>query len=153
MSDNKFSRIYQVKWADLDPLGHVRHSVYDDYAVDARLHLLDSHGYPQARFIELGFAPVILRQEARFYREITIGESITITTSLAGMSPDGARWKMRHDVLKSGGEKAATLTVEGTWLSIETREPIAPPPDLFAINDQLPRTKNFEALRSFVRKK
>jgi len=153
MSEDRFSRTYEVKWADLDPNGHVRHSAYDDYATDTRYHLLVEYGYPLARFHELGFAPVTLRQESRYYREVTMGESITIKISLAGMSPDGARWKFHHDLLKANGERAATLKVEGAWLDLNTREAIAPPTDLLAFNDQLPRTSNFEELRSWVRKK
>src|SRR3990172_10219793 len=33
MAEQDFSRTYGVKWADLDPNGHVRPSVYYDYAV------------------------------------------------------------------------------------------------------------------------
>lgn len=153
MNDEGFSRTYSVRWADLDPNNQMRHSAYDDYAVDVRLQLMDANGFTQDRFKAIGFGPVILRQEARYYREVTGGETITITVRMAGMSPDGSRWKMQHEVLKASGEKAASITIEGTWLDLITRAAIVPPPELLAITDRLPRTGNFEELRSLVRRK
>ena len=146
------SRTYEVKWADLDPVGHLRLSVYIDYAIDTQVRFVAEHGYPQAKSVELGFGPAVLRLETRYYSEVTLGESVTDSIKLAGMSPDGARWKIRHDIVKSDGEKAATVKVEGTWLDLRTRQAIAPPSDLRQLLDLLPRTANFEELRSFVRK-
>lgn len=107
MSEDGFSKSYSVKWADLDPNGHARHSVYDDYAVDARVRWMEANGIPPRRFAELGFGPVILRQVSRFYRELTIEDTITVKISLTGLSSDGSRWKVHHDILKANGEKAA----------------------------------------------
>ena len=136
-----------MKWADLDPNGHVRHSVYDDYAADARIRLMEEGGYPPTKFSEQGFGPVVLRQQSRFYREITAGDTITVTIRLAGLSPDASRWKVHHEIIKSNGEKAAVLKVEGTWLDWKTRKATAPPNDLLTIFDQLSQSKNFEELR------
>ena len=152
MSEEDFSRTYEVKWADLDPNGHVRHSVYDDYATDARIRLMEEGGYPPTKFSEEGFGPVILRQESRFYKEVTIGDTITVTIRLAGLSSDASRWKVHHGIIKSNGEKAAVLKIEGTWLDWKTRKATAPPSDLLRLFDQLPQSKNFEELRSLVRR-
>lgn len=150
MSEEVFSRSYPVRWADLDPNGQMRHSAYDDYASDTRLQLLDANGFNQARFAELGFGPVILRQEARYYREVVAGDTITVAVRLAGISPEGSRWKMRHEILKDGDEKAAMITIEGAWLDLASRKVVAPPAELLAITDRMPRTVNFEQLRSFL---
>ncbi len=152
MSEEDFSRTYEVKWADLDPNGHVRHSVYDDYAADARIRLMEEGGYPPTKFSEEGFGPVVLRQQSRFYREITAGDTITVTIRLAGLSPDASRWKVHHEIIKSNGEKAAVLKVEGTWLDWKTRMATAPPSDVVRLFDQLSQSKNFEELRSLVRR-
>jgi acyl-CoA thioester hydrolase len=146
------SRTYEVKWSDLDPNGHVRHSVYDDYAVDARFRWMEEIGFPPTRCSEMGIAPVVLRQESRFYREVTIGETITVTMSLAGLSSDASRWKVHHDIIKSNGERAAVLKVEGTWLDWRTRQAAAPPSELLRLFEQLEQTSNFEELRSLVRR-
>ena len=150
--EKDFSRTYEVKWSDLDPNGHVRHSVYDDYAADSRIRWLEESGFPPAKFSEDGFGPVILRQESRFYREVTIEDAITVTIRLAGLSPDGSRWKVHHAIIKSDGEKAAVLKIEGTWLDLKTRQATVPPSDLLQLFEELEKSKNFEELRSLIRK-
>jgi len=152
MAEQDFSRTYGVKWADLDPNGHVRHSVYDDYAVDTRVRWMEVNGFPPTRFSELGFGPVILRQESRFYREVTIQDSLTVTIRLTGLSQDGSRWKVHHDILKSGGEKAAALDIEGSWLDLRTRKAMVPPMGLLKLFVELEQLDEIEELRSLVRK-
>ena len=103
--------------------------------------------------MDLGFGPIILRMETRYSHEVTFDETVTDTFKMAGMSPDGARWLSRHDIIKPDGNTAATIKLEGVWLNVHTRQAIVPPPDLLEFLNSLPRTENFETLRSFVRKR
>lgn len=153
MEPSEFSRTYTVKWADLDSNGHLRYSVYIDYAVDTQFRSIEHQGYTPQRLMEEGFGPVILRMETRYLHEVTFDESVIDSFRLAGMSPDGARWKSRHDILKPNGELAATIKLEGVWVNVHTKQAILPPPDLLQILNSLPRTENFETLRSFIRSK
>ena len=153
MESGEFTRTFAVKWADLDTNGHLRYSVYIDYAVDTQFRSIENHGYTPKRLMDEGFGPVILRMETRYSHEVTFDESVIDSFKIAGMSPDGARWKSRHDILKSNGETATTIKFEGVWLDVHTRQAILPPPDLLQILHLLPHTENFEILRSFVRSK
>ena len=153
MEQKEFSRAFAVKWADLDTNGHLRYSVYVDYAVDTQFRSLENYGYTPKRLMDLGFGPIILRMETRYSHEVTFDETVTDTFKMAGMSPDGARWLSRHDIIKPDGNTAATIKLEGVWLNVHTRQAIVPPPDLLEILNSLPRTENFETLRSFVRKR
>ena len=153
MELREFSRTFAVKWADLDTNGHLRYSVYIDYAVDTQFRSIEDQGYTPAKLMDKGFGPVILRMETRYSHEVTFDESVIDSFKIAGMSPDGARWKSRHDIIKSNGDTAATIKFEGVWLDVHTRQAILPPPDLLEILNLLPRTENFEILRSFVRSK
>jgi acyl-CoA thioester hydrolase len=144
---------HKVTWGDLDPIGHLRGSIYTDLAVDAQFKVIDRVGYSTVRLTELGYAPVILRQESRLYNEVRFGDSVTDTVRLAGLSPDGSRWIVRHDFTRSDGQKSARLMVEGTWIDLQTRDAIVPPEDFIAAFDQFPRARNFKELRSLVRKR
>ena len=153
MVSNEFSRTYAIKWADLDTNGHLRYSVYVDFAVDTQFRSIEGHGFTPKRLMELGFGPVILRMETRYQREVTFDETVTDSLKITGMSPDGARWKSRHDITKSNGDMAAIIKLEGVWVDMHTKQAIAPPPDLLQILNSLPRTESFETLRSFIRNK
>ncbi len=144
---------FRVTWGDLDPIGPLRTSVYTDFAIDAQFKWIDRIGYSTVGLVELGYGPVVLRQESRYYNQVRFGDSIVDTLSMAGASEDGSRWIVRHDFVRSDGEKAAVLKIEGAWIDLQTRDAIVPPEDLIAANGQLPRAMNFQDLRSLVRRK
>ena len=83
---------------------------------------------------------------ANFFREVRLGETLTITYQLAGLSEQGIRWRVRHDFLKANGKKAVTVLLEGTILNLTTRQPTIPTPEIMAVFQQVPRSSDFEQL-------
>jgi acyl-CoA thioester hydrolase len=141
-----YSFNYEIRWSDLDANGHVNYSAYIDAAGDLRFRFFIEHGFPPARFTKLGIGPVYTALQARFLREVRMGETITITYSLSGLSPHGSSWKVHHDVLKSTGKKAVSLDLEGTILDLSTRKAVAPNPELLEIFNLVPRAPDFTIL-------
>ena len=78
--------------------------------------------------------------------ELRLGETVTITYALSGLSPQGGRWKVHHDILKSNGKKAVALEIEGAILNLTTRKPAFPTPELMQTFSLIPRAKDFEVL-------
>lgn len=144
---------YHVKWAELDPYGHVRQSAYGDYCTDARLRFLGEHGFTAAWFLEHGLGPVIQADSNRYLREVTSGDRVDVTVELAGMSDDGTNWRVRHKVFKGNGKLAMTSVVDGTWLDLRLRRAVEPPPDLLALFRSLPRPADYEVLPSALRRR
>ena len=141
-----YSGTVEIRWSDLDANGHVNYAAYIDAAGDLRYHFFIKHGFPPERFVQLGIGPVYTALQARFLREVRMGETITITYAISGLSPRGAAWKVHHNVLKSNGKKAVSLDLEGTILDLTTRKPVAPIPELLNIFNLIPRTPDFEIL-------
>jgi acyl-CoA thioester hydrolase len=139
MNTSDYSRIYTVRWADLDPNGQLRHSAYADYGTAVRMHFLADHGFPARRFLELGFGPVLFSETNQYFKEVLIGETITVTLHVVNRSADGTRWSIQHDVIKANGQKAASLNVEGAWIDLRARKLTAPPPELLEMMDRLSR--------------
>jgi acyl-CoA thioester hydrolase len=75
-----------------------------------------------------------------------MGETITITYSLSGLSPQGARWKVHHNVLKSNRKKAVSIDLEGAILNLTTRKPVPPTLELLQTFNLIPRSTDFEIL-------
>ena len=75
-----------------------------------------------------------------------MGETVTITFTLSGLSLHGARWKVHHDVLKSNGKKAVSIDLEGAILDLTTRKPVAPMLELLQTFNLIPRSTDFEIL-------
>jgi acyl-CoA thioester hydrolase len=141
-----YSKNYEIRWSDIDANGHVNYAAYIDAAGDLRYHFFTAHGFPPERFEQLGVGPIYTAIHASFLREVRMGETVTITYALTGLSPLGARWKVHHDVLKSNGKKAVRIDLEGAILNLSTRRPAFPTPELLQVFNLVPRTKVFEDL-------
>ena len=143
---NEYSRTYEIRWSDLDANNHVNYSTYIDAAGDLRYRFFTEHGFPPARFAQLGIGPTYTTIHAEFLREVRMGETVTINFALTGLSAQGGRWKVHHDILKSNGKKAASLNVEGVILDLTSRKPVPSTPDLLQVFHVCPRTRDFEVL-------
>jgi acyl-CoA thioester hydrolase len=137
---------YEVRWTDIDANRHVRYSAYIDAAAEMRYRFFIEHDLPPEAFDQLGVSPVYTCFTANFYREVRLGETITITYQLNGLSPMGIRWKVQHNFLKANGKKAVSLSLEGTILNLVTREPTIPTPEIMRVFQLVPRSPDFEEL-------
>jgi acyl-CoA thioester hydrolase len=140
-----FTMPIALRWADLDPNGHVRHSVYYDWGAMSRIAFLSSKGVGLDWMVKNGVGPVLFREEARFTREIRLGDEMRIDVRLSASSANGRKWQMRHRILK-GDDLAATIEVDGAWLDLKARKIVAPPADMVRAFDGFARTEDFTNL-------
>ena len=62
---------------------------------------------------------VMMKDEVEYRREIKWMEEISITVSLAGLAPDGSRFKVRNDFFfRADDQLAATVTSTGGFLDL-----------------------------------
>jgi acyl-CoA thioester hydrolase len=141
-----YSKTYEIRWSDLDANGHVNYASFIDAAGDLRYQFFIEHNFPPEKFKELGIGPVYTTIHADFFREVLMGESVTVTFTLSGISPSGARWKVHHDILKSFRKKAVSIEIEGTILNLSTRKPSYPTPELLQAFNLIPRASDFGIL-------
>lgn len=137
---------FKTKWADFDPNNHLRHTAYNDYAAEARARFLNEHGFSICILKQLQIGPVLFQETTNFYREIRIGEDITIELALKGMSENGERFKFEHKIIKENGVIAARIDVFGAWMDLQTRKLTVPPHELLTTFEHLPKTEYFEII-------
>ena len=148
---NEYSKTYEIRWSDIDANGHVNYAAYIDAAGDLRYRFFSEHHFPPERFMQLGIGPVYTTLHADFFREVLIGETVTITYLLRGLSPSGGRWKVHHDILKANRKKAVSIDLEGAILDLATRKPALPTPELLETFNLIPRAADFEVLSEMRR--
>ena len=141
-----YSKTYEIRWSDLDANGHVNYAAYIDAAGDMRFKFFIEYGFTSEKFTELGIGPVYTAIHAEFFREVLMGETITINFYLAGLSPSGTRWKVHHEVYKSNSKKAVVLNIEGIILNLTTRQLAVPTSELLQTFNLIPRTPDFEVI-------
>lgn len=130
MDNNIFSKNISVRWADLDPNFHLRHSVFYDFGAQQRIEILQEMGLTPIIMKEQHFGPVIFREECLFKKEIRFGEEVTITAKIAKLRTDGSRWSIQHDFLSVDQKVLAMLTVDGAWMDTNLRRLAMPTPKI-----------------------
>ena len=117
-----FKKSISIRWADIDPNFHLRHSVYYDFGAQHRIEILEDTGLTLNIMKELNFGPVVFREECVFKREIRFSDSITINTKMLKMKPDASRWTIEHSLLNSDDKICAIITVDGAWIDTLKRK-------------------------------
>jgi acyl-CoA thioester hydrolase len=148
-----YSKTYRIRFSDIDANRHVNNAVYVDAVGEVRYQFFAENGFPPERFDQLGMGPVYTKITTQFLREVLLGETVTITFTLTGLSPQGMFWRVHHDVLKSNGKKAVILDMEGTVLDLTTRKPAPSSEELRRVFQLIPHSDDFEILPEIRRMK
>ena len=134
----------EIRWSDLDPNFHLRHSVYYDYGAFVRINYLEEHGLTPAFMTQHHFGPILFREECLFKKEVRLGDRLTIDLKLTKAREDQSRWSFQHHIVKNGDILAAILTVDGAWMDTVKRKLTAPPEAAKHVFDNMPRSDDFE---------
>jgi acyl-CoA thioester hydrolase len=140
----KFTQAIEVRWSDLDPNFHLRHSVYYDYAAFCRIAFFEKGGLPTHTMQEMQFGPILFREEAVFRKEIRMGEELYIDLQLTKSRKDFSRWSIRHHLIKNREILAAVITVDGAWINTALRKLATPPGRLVELFLEMPKSEDFE---------
>jgi acyl-CoA thioester hydrolase len=134
----------EIRWADLDPNFHVRHSVYYDWGAYCRMCLLTENAITPKLMSELNFGPILFREECVFRKEIHFGDQLSINLQLIRAKSDFTRWSFRHELLKNETELAAVITVDGAWIDTIRRRLASPPAVIGDCFRNIPQSTDFE---------
>ena len=136
----------QIRWSDLDPNFHLRHSVYYDWGALSRIEFLYANGLTAELMNKLHFGPILFREECVFKKEIRLGDRISIGLKLLKGKRDYSRWTIQHDIIKGDDIVSAILTVEGAWLDTDKRKLATPPSQVSGVFSKMPLGENFQWL-------
>jgi acyl-CoA thioester hydrolase len=134
----------QVRWSDLDPNFHLRHSVYYDWGAVCRVEYLAKTGLTLKRMQELMIGPIIFREECIFRREVRMGDPVTIGMELLKARRDFSRFTIRHEIKKNPETVSAILTVDIAWMSAVTRKLTVLPEEDIKLMSSGPVAAEFE---------
>lgn len=141
---SEYKKPMDLRWSDLDPNYHLRHSVYYDFAAQIRTAFLEEHGLTIRQMQELHLGPVLFREEGIFRREVRFGEHTTINLQLFRLKKDYSRFSFRHEIVKEDGTHCAIINVDGAWMDTRTRKLTVPPELGKEMIDAVPKAEGFE---------
>ena len=141
---DKFSLDVQVRWADLDPNFHLRHSIYYDWGAMCRVEFLHDYGFTSQMMLKFNVGPILFREECVFKKEIHLQDKVTVDLHLLKARRDYSRWTIQHNIIKNGDTVAAILTCDGAWLDTLKRKLAILPDEGVQVFEKMPKPENFE---------
>jgi acyl-CoA thioester hydrolase len=138
-----FERALQLRWSDMDPNMHIRHSVYYDFGAQIRTEYLYENGLTPQLMMKHNIGPVLFREEAMFRKELRFGDDLVMNLMVVRLKKDGSRFSIRHEIKKEG-RVCATLNIDGAWIDQLERKLTVPPEIVFRAFDRMPKAEDFE---------
>ena len=142
----KFNVTFKTKWADFDANRHMRHTAYNDYAAEVRVRYFKEQGMSISDFAKENLGPILFKEETNFYKEIHLGEDISVNLTLKGLSNNLERWKLEHQLFNESGKLAARVNVYGAWIDLEKRKLAVPSEKFRNLFSMLDKTEDFEEI-------
>lgn len=141
---NTYSKKVEIRWSDIDPNFHLRHSAYYDFGAFVRISFMTENGLTPFIMQQQHIGPILFREECVFKREIHFHDSVEIDLHMVKSTPDMSRWTMVHQVWKDTDTLSAIITIDGAWINTEIRKLAVPPESFKKIFEEIPRADNFE---------
>ena len=139
-----FIKEISIRWADLDPNFHMRHSAYYDFGAQHRIEILEQQGLTMKIMQQQHFGPIIFREECVFRKEIRLDSKISISTKVGKMKEDASRWTIIHELIDDQGTVCAVLTIDGAWMDTQLRKLAQPTPAIVQqVMNSFPKTEDF----------
>jgi len=142
----EFRKKVEIRWSDLDPNFHLRHSAYYDFGAYCRVTFLFENGVTAEVMNKHAIGPVLFREECFFKREIIFGDEITVALKLRNISKDFRKFSMQHEIYKNENELAAILILDGAWMSTKDRKIVAPPEIITSTLEHMEKTEDFKMI-------
>ena len=109
----------KVRFCELDPYGHVNHSIYVQYFEAGRVEALDSVGMGlHVLQGDLGLTIIVAEIQTRFLKSAMLGDTVVIESGLSKVGRVKATWLQRA---VRGDEVLATQQMVSGCLSVEGR--------------------------------
>ena len=135
-----------IRWSDMDPNFHLRHSVYYDLGASTRISFLNDNGFTPNVLLQNQIGPILFREECVFKREVRFHDKVEIDLRLQKCRKDGSRWTMVHQLWKNETSLSAIITVDGAWIDLVNRKLAIPPAIIMNAFNTIPKTEDFKWL-------
>ena len=132
-----------IRWSDLDPNYHIRHSAYYDFGAFIRMSFFTEHGLGEKTLQQHNLGPILFREECLFKREVHFGDEVTINLKLTKASASYSRWSIQHEIIKGDDIVAAIINVDGAWIDTVRRKLTIPTLLVSSTFDAIPKAHDF----------
>ena len=115
----------RVRFAEMDPYGHVNHAMYLTYLEQGRAEALEAAGLQLDRVASEGFQFVITEINAKYLVPATAKEPIVVETTIGSLRKVSGVWSQR--VVSPDGETVYLTAELKTGITNRAGRPAKPP--------------------------
>lgn len=138
-----YKKSVEIRWSDMDPNFHVRHSIYYDWGAFCRIGFLYDHGFTPEIATQYQIGPIIFREECVFKKEIRFDDKVEVNVRLQKCNKKVSKWTMIHEIWKNETVLAAVITIDGAWMDLTKRKLGNPPQVVIDGFDLMPKAADF----------
>ncbi|WP_299337721.1 thioesterase family protein [uncultured Psychroserpens sp.] len=141
-----YKKDFEIRWSDVDANSHLANSAYVNFMSHTRVGFLNEHGFSMKKLIEYGIGPVVFSEQIYYFKESFLGQTLTVTLAVSGLSEDGMFFKFEHNFYNQKGKHLATCDILGAWINLKTRRLTTLPEQLQVLIKTFPKSENFKLL-------
>ena len=141
-----YTKQFEIRWSDVDANRHLANSAYTNFMSHTRMAFLIEQGFTMKELAKHSIGPVVFYEHMYYFKEAFMGQPITVSLSVSGLSENGTLFKFDHNFYNHKGENIAHCEMMGAWISLKERKMTGLPDVLLAIADAFPKTEDFKVL-------
>ncbi len=141
-----FKKQFEIRWSDVDANRHLANSAYTNFMSHARMAFLIEKGFTMKELAVFNIGPVVFYEHMFYFKEAFLGQPITVTLEVSGLSEDGTFFQFDHNFYNHKGQHLAHCEMLGAWIDLKTRKLTALPEELHKASETFPRAKHFKVL-------
>lgn len=141
-----FTKQFEIRWSDVDANAHLANSAYTNFMSHTRMAFFIEQGLSMETLKVHNISPVVFYEHMHYFKEAFLGQPITVSLEVSGLSEDGTFFKFDHNLYNSKGENIAHCEMLGAWIDYEARKLTALPNELLTITDNFQKSEDYKIL-------
>ncbi len=141
-----YKKQFEIRWSDIDANGHLANSAYTNFMSHARMSFFSEYGFSMPEIQKHNIGPVVFYEHMYYFKESFIGEPITVSIDVSGLSENGMFFKFDHNFYNTKGENLAYCEMLGAWIDIKSRKLTALPSSLLDLAHKFPKSETFKVI-------
>lgn len=141
-----YRKEFEIRWSDVDANKHLANSAYTNFMSHTRMAFLVAHGFTMEEMEKFNVGPVVFYEHMYYFKEVFMGQPLTVSLEVSGLSKDGMFFKFVHNFYNHNGEHLAHCEMLGGWIDLSTRKLTELKGELLKIVQGFPKAHDFKVL-------
>jgi len=141
-----YTKEFEIRWNDLDLNNHLGNSSYVELMSHTRMSFLTENGMGLGEMHKHGLGPIVFYEHIYYFKEIHLGDHITVSIEVKGFSEDGRFVLFEHNFYNEKGENLANCEMLFSWINLKTRKLGVVPQEFLKKLMSLSKGKDFKIL-------